>query len=105
MDRTGLIFTLGLWSVKARNEEAFKSAWERFAKWTSRNQPGALEAYLLQDAEEPRRFISFGPWKDADSIRAWRQRPEFKEFFARAKTLCDEIQPRTLKTIVYVQEK
>ncbi len=102
MDRIGQIFTLGLWSVKAGNEEAFKSAWKQFAEWTSKNQPGAMDAYLLQDVEEPRRFISFGPWRDADSIKTWRQRPEFKEFFAKAKTLCDSIQPQTLKAVVHV---
>lgn len=95
----GQVYTMGLWSVKPGNEAALIAAWEKFAKWSAENQPGAMEAVLLQDLEQPRRFVSIGPWEDAEKVRAWRQRPEFQAFFSRAKELCEEIQPRTLKPV------
>lgn len=101
MDEAGQLYALGLWTAKPGNEDAFRDAWAAFARWTSANAPGSGEAYLLQDVDNPRRFISFGPWADAESVAAWRQRPEFKAFFIQAKALCEEIQPRTLKAVVH----
>lgn len=89
-------YTLGLWTVKEGKEDDFIAEWEGFAKWTSRNQHGARDAYLLRDLNNPRLFISFGPWDDAEAIATWRGRPEFKAFVAKAKELCDDFQPRSL---------
>lgn len=75
IDRTDHPYTVGVWMVKAGNEDAFIRAWAAFARWTVDNVPGAREARLLQDMDRPQWFISLGPWDDADSIDAWRQRP------------------------------
>ena len=102
MDAPGQLFTSGIWSVKPGSEAEFIRAWEEFARWTAGHQPGAGEAHLLQDIEHPQRFLSIGPWESAESIQAWRSQPEFGAFFAQARQLCDEIQPRTLKLTVYI---
>ena len=62
-------FTLGLWTAKKGSEKTFIGAWEAFAKWTAKNQPGAGTACLLQDRDHPQQFVSFGPWQDADAIK------------------------------------
>ncbi len=102
MEKLGELYTLGIWTVKAGNEKAFIDAWRVFAAWTVKNQPGSAKATLLQDEEQPRRFISFGPWKDKESIQSWRNQPEFKEFFAKARDLCEDIQPHILESVAKV---
>ena len=91
------IWTLGTWKVKTGREDEFAQAWQEFAGWTSQNQPGAGLAYLLQDTTDPQKFVSFGPWESADAVGAWRSTPEFQTFLAKARELCDEVQPHLLR--------
>lgn len=100
MKNLGQLYTLGIWTVKTGNEKAFTDAWQAFAEWTAKNQPGNTKATLLQDVDETQRFISFGPWKDKESIQSWRNQPQFKEFIAKARDLCEDIKPHTLKAVV-----
>lgn len=100
MENLSQLYTLGIWTVKAGNEKAFTDAWRAFAEWTLKNQPGNAKATLLRDEEQPQRFISFGPWKNHESIRSWRNQPEFKKFIAKARDLCEDIKPHTLKAVV-----
>jgi quinol monooxygenase YgiN len=51
---------------------------------------------LLQHEEVPQKFISFGPWKDAESVANWRKQPQFKEFVTKAQELCEELEPQTM---------
>ncbi len=101
MNGSGELFTVGIWMVKPGNEAIFISAWERFARWTSENQPGALLGTLLQDAENPQRFISYGPWRDVENIKIWRNTAEFKAFAAKAKELCESFQPSMMKAVAF----
>lgn len=94
------MYSLGIWLVKTGQEEEFIAAWTEFAKQTFASQPGAIEVVLLRDIENPSRFITAGPWEDQESIDRWRQTKEFQEFFQRAKLLCKEITPFTLKILV-----
>ena len=96
MEGGGQVFTLGLWQARPGYEEAFVREWEKFATWTAANVPAGGKGYLLRDMSDPRHFISFGPWESMDAVKAWRERPEFREFAARVKDLCSEFQPRTL---------
>ncbi|WP_281768074.1 antibiotic biosynthesis monooxygenase family protein [Methanoculleus bourgensis] len=85
--------------------EEFIAAWKEFAEWTSRLGGGSLEVLLLQDAEQPQRFVSVGPWKDVPDIRAWRNTPEFGAFMQRAKELCTGIHPAIMKPVVRIGER
>ncbi len=96
MAREGQIYTLGRWRTKAGMEAEFIRVWQAFADWTSASQSGAGEGTLLQHEDTPQRFVSFGPWDDAASVSSWRQRPEFKDFLAKAQELCDEIEPQNM---------
>jgi heme-degrading monooxygenase HmoA len=99
MTKIGSIYTLGIWMVKPGSETAFIKDWDSFAQWTSKNQKGALTAVLVQDAENPQKFISFGPWQDKDAAMQWRNTPEFKRAFVTFRELCSEIQPHMMRCV------
>jgi heme-degrading monooxygenase HmoA len=92
-------YTLGIWTVKPGKEEEFIRIWTSFANWTSENISGAGKGRLLLDEKNSLRFISFGPWNSEDSIQKWRDSGEFKSFVTKAKDLCDDFQPNTLKLV------
>ena len=100
MPYLGQPYAYARWDVKEGKEAAFVAAWAEFAHWTKINIPGAVQGLLLQDTGRPNIFISIGPWKDMESVSAWRSRDEFKRFFSMVRELCDDIDPRTLKLIV-----
>ncbi len=103
MDETNQRFSVGIWLVKPGKENDFIAAWGDFAKMIFNRNIGADEVYLLQDIQQPRRFITSGPWENIQRIEAWRQLPEFKEFFIKAKDMCDEITPLTMKPIIHLK--
>lgn len=98
-NENGVPYTLGIWTVKPGMGEEFIREWTSFAEWTNKNISGSGKAYLLQDEKNPLRFISFGPWADERTIQKWRDSSEFKEFVIKAKELCDDFQPNTLKVV------
>lgn len=102
MSATLEIFTAGIWRVKPGMEPDFVSAWEGFATWVRENLPGASSARLLQDLDQPGLFLSIGPWESLEAVKNWRSTPEFADFFARAKELCESIEPHTLKSVVHL---
>jgi quinol monooxygenase YgiN len=65
---------------------------------------GRHPAVLIQDAGNSQKFISFGPWKDMDTLTQWRNTPEFSEAFSKFRELCSEIQPHTMRCIASVDE-
>jgi quinol monooxygenase YgiN len=101
MEDIGQPYTVGIWTVKPGKEAEFIQAWREFAEWTSKQGLGVGTGRLVQDTENPRRFISFGPWPSVEVIEQWRAMPEFKAFFEKVRELCDEIQPRTLKLVAH----
>jgi len=60
---------------------------------------GSAQGFLLQDEKNSFRFISFGPWKNENSVEKWRDSNEFKKFVEKAKELCEDWQPNTLKLV------
>jgi quinol monooxygenase YgiN len=94
------LYTLGIWIVKKGKEKVFIAAWREFAKWSLKKQLGNTMATLLQDEVCPQQFISFGPWKNHKCIQVWRNQPEFKDFIQKARHLCEDIKPHTLKSVV-----
>lgn len=53
-------------------------------------------ARLLRDANDPRRFISFGPWKGAAAIAAWRADPASQSRVAHIRELVEAFTPHTM---------
>jgi heme-degrading monooxygenase HmoA len=96
-------WTLGSWRTREGKEQDFRRAWETFARWTIANIPGATEAFLLQDPNDPLHFVSFGPWQSLGSIADWRSRNEFAAFLSQANDLCEAFQPSTYQLAAHVQ--
>jgi quinol monooxygenase YgiN len=103
MGETNQRFSLGIWLVKPGKENDFIAIFSDFAKWVFDHNIGAGEVYLLQDIQQPRRLITCGPWDSIQRIEEWRQLPEFKEFFTKAKEMCDEVTPLTMKPIMHLK--
>jgi len=98
-------YTCGTWIVKPGMEQDFIEAWQAFADWTTSHQTGAGAGTLLQNEDDPRMFLSFGPWENVEVISEWRSKPEFQGFVHKAQELCDEVRPQTMKVVGYSNPK
>lgn len=96
------LYTLGQWTVQEGREEEFIEAWEEFASWTEDVIEGVAWAKLLRDAEDGRRFISFGPWRDESAVAGWRGHPGFQERVGRIQELLEDFTPHTMETAAEV---
>jgi len=92
-------YTFGIWTIKPGKESEFINLWSAFAETTVRTYGEIGKAHLLQDIENPSRFITFGEWKSLDIVLNWRESEGFKSFTESAKKLSDDFQPRNLKEI------
>ena len=99
MEHSHQPYTLGIWKVKPGNEEAFIAAWQDLATWTEKHFSAGGKGYLLQDNDKPQLLISYGSWKDTQTIAAWRATTEFQAFAAKAKIWCDEWQPHSMRLV------
>jgi heme-degrading monooxygenase HmoA len=86
------------WTVKAGSEDEFVAAWKDWVAWSAAHGLRS-SARLLRDVDDPRRFLSFGPWEDLDTIRRWRSLPGFHERLARLQATVERFEPRTLQQI------
>jgi quinol monooxygenase YgiN len=92
-------YTFGIWTVKPGKESEFTKLWSAFAESTVVSNGEIGKAHLLQDIDNPSKFITFGAWDSLDTVLKWRESPGFKSFAENARKLCDEFQPRNLKEI------
>ena len=95
-------YTFGVWIVKPGREEDFVAGWRELAEWTAANAPGAGIGRLLQDEDQPTRFISIGPWDDKDAIAASRSQLGFQERIAKLREMLETFTPATLELRVEV---
>jgi heme-degrading monooxygenase HmoA len=88
----GQPFSSGNWIVSEGREEDFIARWTEFVEWSVATMgTGASESpILIRETAQPRHFISFGGWKDAETVQKWRGHPEFAERLGRCRELCDE---------------
>jgi len=93
MAKVGQPYTSGNWIVKEGAEKEFVARWTEFTKWALGNAPGAESFVLIREVADPRRFVSFGAWEDAQSVKGWRERPEFQQRLAACRALCEDFQP------------
>ncbi len=80
-------------------EGAFLDRWSEFARWSFDNLKGAVSVVMLRDSERPNIFISAGPWTDAEYMMQWRQSAAFAEAFRDLRSLCEKIEPHTMKGV------
>jgi quinol monooxygenase YgiN len=96
------LFTAGRWTVHPGKSDEFAALWQTFAEWTAEHGLADDAAYLLQDQNNPRRFLSFSGWKNKGRITAWRSRPEFKALVAQVSGLCEAFEPMTMDAVAIV---
>lgn len=95
------LITTGVWRVGAGHEAEFVAAWTAFAEWAS-GRPGAGTLRLGRDAGDPSRYVSFAPWQDDASVRAWKSAPEFRERIALVLQYVDMFEPAELDVVATV---
>lgn len=88
----GQPFTSGKWLVRAGSKDEFVERWTALTEWSLGEAKGAQFFYLIQDARDPRHFLSFGGWENSDDVRAWREQPRFGELLGACRELCDEFE-------------
>ena len=59
---------------------------------------------MMRAPDHPNVFPSFGLWEGLERISEWRARPECAAFVQEERSLCDEIQPRTMKVVAQVPD-
>ncbi len=99
MARVGQAYTLTIWNVKAGHEDEFVRRWIDFAEWAA-VQGLAGRARLLRDHDDPRRFISFGPWETVAMATRWRDMEGFRERIQKLQEVVDNLDPHTLEVVV-----
>ena len=90
-------YTFGVWIVKPGREDDFVAGWRELAEWTDANAPGAGIGRLLQDEDQPTRFISIGPWDDKDALAASRSQLGFQERVAKLREMLETYTPASLE--------
>jgi heme-degrading monooxygenase HmoA len=85
------VYASGNWNVKEGSEDEFITRWKEFLGWTRQTQPALFSANLIRDGQNPRHFLSFAEWGDADARSRWRQSPEFARKFDACRELCDDV--------------
>jgi quinol monooxygenase YgiN len=89
--------TFGVWIVKPGREDDFVAGWRELAEWTAANSPGAGSSRLLQDEDQPQRFISIGAWDDRDAMAASRSQLGLQERIAKLREMLETFTPASLE--------
>jgi heme-degrading monooxygenase HmoA len=71
----------------------FIEAWREFAEWTKATFAGANSVILLRDRNEPRRFVSVGPWHSEKDVEQWRASEGFRTRVEGLKPLLERFEP------------
>jgi heme-degrading monooxygenase HmoA len=91
-------YSLTVWTAKSGHEDEFVRRWVAFADWSGAEGLTA-SATLLRDVDDPRSFVSFGPWETLEAVRRWRTLPDFHKHVAALTEVVDHFEPRTLEVV------
>jgi heme-degrading monooxygenase HmoA len=64
-------YTCSVWTVPEGRHDEFVAAFQRFA--AAADEIGAREGFILQDEDEPARFIVVRRWESAEAVQRWQQ--------------------------------
>jgi len=92
MSSIGQPYTCGIWTVRDGSEEEFVARWTALVE-TAGASGGGESFLLIQDREDPHRFISFGAWDEWTSADGWRSGDAFKQAMGACRELCDDFRP------------
>jgi heme-degrading monooxygenase HmoA len=91
MTKIGQPYTCGIWTVRDGSEEEFVTRWTALVS-SADAWPGAAFR-LIQDRQDPHRFISFGAWDDWASADGWRASDAFRDRMSGCRELCEDFRP------------
>jgi quinol monooxygenase YgiN len=94
-----LAYSVGMWTTKSDQSDAFVKIWEDMAHYVIKNIKGGIDFTLTQDADQSILFVSFGRWESADVLKIWLESPEFESYMNQIKPLCDDVKIRTTKGV------
>ena len=63
-------YTCSVWTVPDGRHDEFIAAFKRFAG--AADEIGAREGFILQDEDDPARFIVVRRWESADAVERWQ---------------------------------
>jgi hypothetical protein len=99
VEEIGQRFRLGIWSVKPEKRAKFIEAWQTSTDWLSQRLPNERGAVLLEDTNDPDRFISFAPITDPEGANELMSGSEFQELWARVLHYCDDVKPHSMRVV------
>jgi heme-degrading monooxygenase HmoA len=95
------VYDVSVWQVKPGREEEFVAAWDALGQWTL-ERGFDTHGTLVRDRADPRRFVSFGPWRNAEEAERCRADPGFVERFARLESAIESYEPATYDVVMRV---
>jgi hypothetical protein len=95
-------YTLAMYRVKPGQERAFVAAWHELARIFSSLGRPPLWGTLIRHRRDQTLFYSFGPWRNADDVKAMRNDPQALEAFERIGAECIEVVPGDYEVVVHV---
>ena len=92
MATIGQPYTCGIWTVRDGSEEEFVIRWTALVE-SANAILGAQSFFLIQDRQEPHRFVSFGAWDDWSAADGWRSTEAFGQRMRACRELCEDFRP------------
>ena len=92
MGSVGQPYTCGIWTVRDGSEEEFVQRWTALVG-SAESLAGAQSFILIQDRQDPHRFISFGAWDAWATADAWRTTEAFMAAMRACRELCEDFRP------------
>jgi heme-degrading monooxygenase HmoA len=92
MSTIGQPYTCGIWTVRDGTEEEFVTRWQALVG-SAADLPGAQSFILIQDRQDPHRFISFGAWDSWETADGWRATEAFGSAMRACRELCEDFRP------------
>ena len=101
MKKLGTLYRLGEWTVKPDKIPQFIEAWQAGVDWIAQNLPDDGEGILLQDTEDPNKFISLAFSSNPEKAQEAMSRSEFQELQSRTRALCENVKPHRMQVVGY----
>ncbi len=99
MEDIGQMFRLGTWVVKPDSAREFVDAWQDSSDWLTQRLTGERGIVLLEDPNDPGRYISFAPISDPGKVQQLMEVAEFQELWSKVMELCETATPSTLRVV------
>jgi hypothetical protein len=95
-------YTLAMYRVKPGQEAAFLSAWNELARTFASLKRPPIWGTLIRHRTDRTLFYSFGPWTNAEDVKAMREDPQASKAFQRIGAACIEVVPGDYEQVVHV---